>query len=267
MRQGVDLIQCSATLHFHPTRTEGDSIPRWASILAIISLTASVPGFIGVAAGAVSIAEVLFFISVVLSVLFLVLGVAVFKAVDQRSQPSRKRGPCFARGFGMWPAFAKTGTAPGPTAPPEYVSWSATVRNFIMLFFVSHCVRNRIDDINDRVYRAVDSTSDATGRARYVARPAAEDAQGLLRSFEDAIYILTDEGSVEADRTSRTPHACADQLCRIANECAHQARERMDWVLDCTEETITAVPFKSTGVAVAIRAAIELAAAPASGSS
>ena len=41
----------------------------------------------------------------------------------------------------------------------------------------------------------------------------------------------------------------------------------MDWALDRTEETITAAPFKSVGVAVAIVAAIGLVVALAGGSS
>ena len=55
---------------------------KWAIIFFVISLIAGFFGFTGVASGARTVAKVLFFIFVVLCVLFLVLGVTVFKAVD-----------------------------------------------------------------------------------------------------------------------------------------------------------------------------------------
>lgn len=135
-----------------------------------------------------------------------------------------------------------------------------------MSLFANQRVRSRIDDVNDRAHRAMSSASDAVEQARYAARPAVEDVQSLLRSLENAIHTLTDEGSAEASRASRTLHARADQLRRAANDRAHQARERMDWALDRTEETITSAPFKSVGVAVAIGAAIGLVVALAGSS-
>ncbi|WP_260393044.1 hypothetical protein [Ralstonia sp. SET104] len=113
----------------------------------------------------------------------------------------------------------------------------------------------------------MDSASDAVDHARHAARPAVEDVQSLLRSLENAIHTLTDEGSAEANRASRTLHARADQLRRATEDRAHQARERMDWALDRTEETITGAPFKSVGVAVVIGAAIGLVVALAGGGS
>ena len=156
----------------------------------------------------------------------------------------------------VWHAarFRKTEIAPNRAA--GVFSRGTTMRNFTMSLFASHRVRSRIDDVNDRAHRAMNSASDAVDHARYAARPAVEDVQSLLRSLENALHPLTDEGSAEANRASRTLHARADQLRRAANDRAHQARERMDWALDRTEETITAAPFKSVGVAVAIGAAI-----------
>ncbi|MGT2434392.1 DUF883 family protein [Cupriavidus basilensis] len=106
------------------------------------------------------------------------------------------------------------------------------------LFASQRHVRSRIDDVNDRAHRAMNSASDAVDHARYAARPAVADVQSLLRSLENAIHTLTDEGSAEASRARRTLHARADQLRQAANDRAHQARERMDWALDRTEETI-----------------------------
>ncbi|MGM3275144.1 DUF883 family protein [Ralstonia sp. 24A2] len=135
-----------------------------------------------------------------------------------------------------------------------------------MSLFASQRVRNRIDDVSDRAHRAMRSAGDAVDNARHATRPAVDDVQSLLRSLESAIYTLTDEGSAEARRASRTLHARADQLRRAANDRAHQARDRMDWALGRTEDTITSAPFKSVGVAVAIGAAIGLVFALASSS-
>ncbi|MWL01772.1 hypothetical protein GQM21_32500, partial [Escherichia coli] len=46
------------------------------------------------------------------------------------------------------------------------------MRNFTMSLFASHRVRSRIDDVNDRAHRAMNSASDAVDHARYAARPA-----------------------------------------------------------------------------------------------
>ena len=80
-----------------------------------------------------------------------------------------------------------------------------------MSLFASQRVRSRIDDVNDRAHRAMNSASDAVDHARYAARPAVEDVQSLLRSLENAIHTLTDEGSAEASRARRTLHARADR--------------------------------------------------------
>jgi ElaB/YqjD/DUF883 family membrane-anchored ribosome-binding protein len=130
-----------------------------------------------------------------------------------------------------------------------------------MSLFASQRVRSRVDDVNQHAHRALNGVADAADRARHAARPAMEDVQSLLHSLESAIQTLTDEGGSEASRARRALHARADQLRRAANDRAHQARERMDRALDRTEETITAAPFRSVGVAVAIGAAIGLAVA------
>jgi uncharacterized membrane protein YtjA (UPF0391 family) len=54
---------------------------KWALIFFIISIIAGVFGFTGIAAGAAAIAKVLFWIAVILFVLFLVLGLTVYKSV------------------------------------------------------------------------------------------------------------------------------------------------------------------------------------------
>lgn len=56
---------------------------KWAIVFALISILAGVLGFTGIAAGAASIAKVLFFVFLLLCVLFLALGLFVYKkAVD-----------------------------------------------------------------------------------------------------------------------------------------------------------------------------------------
>jgi uncharacterized membrane protein YtjA (UPF0391 family) len=50
---------------------------KWALVFFLISLVAAVFGFTGIAAGAAAIAQVLFFVSVVLFVLCLVLGLTL----------------------------------------------------------------------------------------------------------------------------------------------------------------------------------------------
>ncbi|MBC8048207.1 MAG: DUF1328 domain-containing protein [Fimbriimonadaceae bacterium] len=52
---------------------------RWAVIFFIIAIVAAIFGFGGIAAGAVSIARILFFVFVILFLLALVGGYTVFK--------------------------------------------------------------------------------------------------------------------------------------------------------------------------------------------
>ena len=55
---------------------------KWAIIFAIVSLIAGVFVFTGVAAGAASIAKVLFFLFLVVAVIFIVLAVLGIGAVS-----------------------------------------------------------------------------------------------------------------------------------------------------------------------------------------
>jgi uncharacterized membrane protein YtjA (UPF0391 family) len=55
---------------------------KWAIIFALISAVAGVLGFTGVAAGAAAIAKVFFFIFLALCVIFLLLGLTVYKSLD-----------------------------------------------------------------------------------------------------------------------------------------------------------------------------------------
>ena len=54
---------------------------KWALIFGLISLCAGVLGFTGVAAGAATIAKVLFFVFLALCVLFLAIGLFVINRV------------------------------------------------------------------------------------------------------------------------------------------------------------------------------------------
>ena len=54
---------------------------KWALIFFVISILAGIFGFTGIAAGTAAIAKVLFFIAVLLFVIFLILGLTVFKSV------------------------------------------------------------------------------------------------------------------------------------------------------------------------------------------
>ena len=54
---------------------------KWALIFFLISVIAGVFGFTGIAAGTAAIAKVLFFIAVLLFVVFLILGLTVFKSI------------------------------------------------------------------------------------------------------------------------------------------------------------------------------------------
>lgn len=54
---------------------------KWALVFFVVSLIAALFGFTGIAAGAAAVAKILFYIAVFLFILFLVLGLFVFKAV------------------------------------------------------------------------------------------------------------------------------------------------------------------------------------------
>ena len=54
---------------------------KWAIIFAIIGLIAGVLGFSGLAGAAMGIAKFLFWAAVILAIIFLVLGVTIYKKV------------------------------------------------------------------------------------------------------------------------------------------------------------------------------------------
>jgi uncharacterized membrane protein YtjA (UPF0391 family) len=54
---------------------------KWALVFLLISLVAGVFGFTGIAAGAAVIAKILFFLALFLFVLFLVLGLTIYKSI------------------------------------------------------------------------------------------------------------------------------------------------------------------------------------------
>lgn len=54
---------------------------KWAIIFLVISIVAGLFGFTGIAAGSAAIAKFLFFAALALFVIFLILGVTVFKKV------------------------------------------------------------------------------------------------------------------------------------------------------------------------------------------
>lgn len=54
---------------------------KWAAIFAVIALVAGVLGFGGLAGAAWGIAKILFWIAVVIAVLFLVLGLTIYKEI------------------------------------------------------------------------------------------------------------------------------------------------------------------------------------------
>lgn len=58
---------------------------RWALVFLIIGLVAAALGFTGVAGAAVGIAKLLFFLFIAMFVIFLVLGLTVFKAASGSS--------------------------------------------------------------------------------------------------------------------------------------------------------------------------------------
>ena len=55
---------------------------RWALVFLIIGLVAAALGFTGVAGAAVGIAKLLFFLFIAMFVIFLVLGLTVFKTAS-----------------------------------------------------------------------------------------------------------------------------------------------------------------------------------------
>jgi uncharacterized membrane protein YtjA (UPF0391 family) len=56
---------------------------KWALIFAVIALIAGALGFTGVAAGAAAIAKVLFFVFLVICLVFLLLGLTIFKSIER----------------------------------------------------------------------------------------------------------------------------------------------------------------------------------------
>jgi uncharacterized membrane protein YtjA (UPF0391 family) len=54
---------------------------KWALIFFVISIIAGLFGFTGIAAGSAALAKILFFVALALFVIFLILGVTVFKAI------------------------------------------------------------------------------------------------------------------------------------------------------------------------------------------
>ena len=55
---------------------------RWSFLFLIIAIIAAVFGFTGIAAGAASIAKILFFIFIGFWLLMIILGVTIFKKGD-----------------------------------------------------------------------------------------------------------------------------------------------------------------------------------------
>lgn len=68
-------------LSHQPTKPPGTML-RYAAIFLVIAIIAAVFGFGGIAAGAATIAKVLFFIFLVLFVLSLLFGAKLFKKSD-----------------------------------------------------------------------------------------------------------------------------------------------------------------------------------------
>ena len=57
---------------------------KWALIFAMIAIVAGLFGFTGIAAGAAGVAKILFFVFVGLVVVFLLLGVTLFRKIEGR---------------------------------------------------------------------------------------------------------------------------------------------------------------------------------------
>jgi uncharacterized membrane protein YtjA (UPF0391 family) len=58
---------------------------KWALAFLVIALIAGALGFTGAAGAAMGLAKILFFLFLVLSVAFLLLGVTIFKKVTDQS--------------------------------------------------------------------------------------------------------------------------------------------------------------------------------------
>ena len=54
---------------------------KWAIIFAVIALVAGIFGFTGLAGAAMDIAQILFWIAVIIAAVFLVLGFTIYKKV------------------------------------------------------------------------------------------------------------------------------------------------------------------------------------------
>ncbi|MCB1957657.1 MAG: DUF1328 domain-containing protein [Rhodocyclaceae bacterium] len=54
---------------------------KWAFIFLLVSIVAGIFGFTGIAAGAAVIAKFLFFAALVLFLIFLVLGLTIYRSV------------------------------------------------------------------------------------------------------------------------------------------------------------------------------------------
>jgi uncharacterized membrane protein YtjA (UPF0391 family) len=54
---------------------------KWALVFLLISLIAGLFGFTGIAVGAAAIAKILFFLALFLFVLFLVLGLTIYRSI------------------------------------------------------------------------------------------------------------------------------------------------------------------------------------------
>src|SRR4051812_8254963 len=77
----ADIFATAATATWHPDRSgawgsagEGETMLHYAVVFFIIALIAAVFGFGGIAAGAVGIAKVLFFVFLILAVVSLLFG-------------------------------------------------------------------------------------------------------------------------------------------------------------------------------------------------
>ena len=55
---------------------------KWAAIFAVIALVAGLLGFGGIAGTAWSIAQILFWIAIVIAVVLFVLGMTIYKSVS-----------------------------------------------------------------------------------------------------------------------------------------------------------------------------------------
>jgi uncharacterized membrane protein YtjA (UPF0391 family) len=84
LRSGSRVAQPMLRFQVLHTHSSAEAVMlKWALIFAVVSIIAGVLGFTGVAAGAASIAQVLFFVFLLLCALFLVLGLFVYnKVVD-----------------------------------------------------------------------------------------------------------------------------------------------------------------------------------------